>query len=147
MKITEDLSFRCCRVPSDAMSVKEEEFSPDNPRLKWDNQEHGLYGRDREAKLLTEAYRRCVSSSSTTEGRGGELVLVTGTSGTGKTALVNCRLRPFVLSRSPGERVCAEGPPPGYFVMGKFDQLDRPEQYYPMIQAMTELVDQFWTQI
>lgn len=50
----------------------------------------------------------------------GDLVLITGVSGTGKTSLA--------------EEVFAE-----HIVSGKFDLIERHEHYYPIVQALTEL--------
>lgn len=116
-----------------------------------------LYDRESEQKLLYEAYKRCCLGieskppssprvpSPSLPGKSGvyyssnipgtssalhptlhrELVLVTGPSGTGKTALIVQTLK---------QRVCDKG---GFFLSGKFDQLERPENYYPIVQAFT----------
>lgn len=80
-----------------------------------------LYDRETQQKALYESYRRCCQRSS-------ELILVTGVSGTGKTALVHT-LRDVV------------GDDGGFFIEGKFDQLERVDQYYPVVGALSEFVN------
>jgi len=90
--------------------------------LNWSSLDGKLYDREREGQALESAYRR-----STAGNRPLELVLVTGPSGTGKTALAQT-LRPLVEKSG------------GYFLSGKFDQLERNENYYPIVQAFTGFV-------
>jgi predicted ATPase len=96
-----------------------------------------LYGRDGELLELVQGFRRCIGDAGSAGGSvtsivssGGapakELLLVTGHSGSGKTSLVEAALRPTVAERG------------GWFVSGKFDLLERTEQYYPIVQALTE---------
>ncbi|MCG8428607.1 MAG: serine/threonine-protein kinase PknK [Chromatiales bacterium] len=81
-----------------------------------------LYGRERETAILLDAFGR-VSRG------GGELVMIGGYSGVGKTTLVHEIQKPIVEKR-------------GYFAAGKFDPLNRSIPYYAFIQAFKELVRQ-----
>ena len=80
-----------------------------------------LYGRDREVDALLTAFDRTV-----TGGRP-ELVLVSGYSGIGKSAVVNELHKPLV-------------PPRGLFASGKFDQYKRDIPYATLAQAFQSLV-------
>jgi serine/threonine protein kinase len=82
-----------------------------------------LYGRDRDAKVLLEAFDRVVASNAP------ELVLVSGYSGIGKSSLVNELHRVIV-------------PPRGLFASGKFDELKRDIPYAVLAQAFHSLVRQ-----
>lgn len=82
-----------------------------------------LYGRTRESQALLDAFDRVVSSGSS------ELILVSGYSGVGKSALVNQIHRPLV-ERS------------GMFGSGKFDQHKRDFPYDTFAQAFHVLVRQ-----
>lgn len=85
-----------------------------------------LYGREHEVRSLLEAFDR-VSQGRT------ELLLVAGYSGVGKTALVHEVQKP-ITSRQ------------GYFIAGKFDQLQRNVPYASLIQAFQELTRQLLTE-
>ncbi|MCR9142250.1 MAG: AAA family ATPase [bacterium] len=85
-----------------------------------------LYGREQEVRTLLDAFGR-VSQGAT------EMMLVTGFSGAGKSALVHEIQKPLVESR-------------GYFIHGKFDQLNRSKPYASLIQAFQELVRQLLTE-
>lgn len=85
-----------------------------------------LYGREAEVRTLLDAFTR-VSQGAT------EMMLVTGFSGAGKSALVHEIQKPLVESR-------------GYFIHGKFDQLNRSKPYASLIQAFQELVRQLLTE-
>jgi predicted ATPase len=80
-----------------------------------------LYGRDRELETLLTAFDRIV-----TGGRP-ELVLVSGYSGIGKSAVVNELHKPLVSPR-------------GLFVSGKFDQYKRDIPYATLAQAFQSLL-------
>lgn len=84
-----------------------------------------LYGREAAYKQLLAAFQRA------TTGRRA-MTLVTGAAGSGKSALVNA------VSR----QVIEQG---GYFVAGKFDQLQSSSPYLALSQALNELVDQLLT--
>ena len=79
-----------------------------------------LYGRDKEQRLLLEAF------ADAADGRA-RLCLVAGYSGIGKSALVHEVHRPIAERR-------------GYFVSGKFDQFQRDVPYASLVQAFTQLV-------
>ena len=80
-----------------------------------------LYGREREVETLLASFDRIVS------GAGPELVLVSGYSGIGKSALVNELHKSLV-------------PPRGLFAAGKFDQYKRDIPYATLAQAFQSLV-------
>ena len=75
-----------------------------------------LYGRDREVDTLLTAFDRIVAGGRP------ELVLVSGYSGIGKSAVVNELHKPLV-------------PPRGLFASGKFDQYKRDIPYATLAQA------------
>ncbi|MBE9225259.1 AAA family ATPase [Phormidium sp. LEGE 05292] len=85
-----------------------------------------LYGRSQEVTLLMQAFER-VSKGAT------EMILVSGYSGIGKTALVNEVHKPIVQKR-------------GYFIAGKFDQFKRNIPYAALIQAFQSLLRQILTE-
>ncbi|MBF0552525.1 MAG: serine/threonine-protein kinase PknK, partial [Deltaproteobacteria bacterium] len=79
-----------------------------------------LYGRDDEIAVLLASFDR-VSQGA------GEMVLVAGYAGIGKSALVQEINKPITARR-------------GYFISGKFDQLKRNIPYAAFIQAFQELI-------
>ena len=85
-----------------------------------------LYGREAEIAVLMNAFER-VSLGTT------EIVLVSGFSGIGKSALVNEIHKPIVRQR-------------GYFISGKFDQFKRNVPYDSLIQAFQKLMRQLLTE-
>lgn len=89
-----------------------------------------LYGRQKEERKLLKAYHRLSSISSTAANlkREPELILVTGPSGSGKSA----------LSQILREPVSTRG---GTFISGKFDELKCSEPYEPIFAAFSELAD------
>jgi PAS domain S-box-containing protein len=80
-----------------------------------------LYGRERENETLLAAFDRVVSSGRP------ELVLVSGYSGIGKSAVVNELHKALVPAR-------------GLFVSGKFDQYKRDIPYATLAQAFQGLI-------
>ena len=80
-----------------------------------------LYGRAREVETLLASFDRVVESGRT------ELVLVSGYSGIGKSAVVNELHKPLV-------------PPRGLFASGKFDQYKRDIPYATLAQAFQGLI-------
>jgi PAS domain S-box-containing protein len=80
-----------------------------------------LYGRNREVDTLLTAFNRIVGGGRP------ELVLVSGYSGIGKSAVVNELHKPLV-------------PPRGLFASGKFDQYKRDIPYATLAQAFQSLV-------
>ncbi len=80
-----------------------------------------LYGRDHEINTLLTAFDRIVIGGRP------ELVLVSGYSGIGKSAVVNELHKPLV-------------PPRGLFASGKFDQYKRDIPYATLAQAFQSLI-------
>jgi predicted ATPase/signal transduction histidine kinase/GAF domain-containing protein len=87
-----------------------------------------LYGRETEVQTLLDAFARVAHPASPTPPNS-ELVLVTGFSGIGKTAVVNEVHKPIVKQR-------------GYFIKGKFDQLNRNIPFSALVQALRDLMRQ-----
>ncbi|MCP9234860.1 AAA family ATPase [Lewinella sp. JB7] len=85
-----------------------------------------LYGREAEIKFLIDTYRK-------TGGGVTQLLLVSGHSGVGKSALVYEIHKPLTESK-------------GYFIEGKFDQYQRNFPYYAWIQAFDNLVQLLLTE-
>jgi len=81
-----------------------------------------LYGRETEVAQLLTAFDQVAEGTS-------ELMLVAGFSGIGKTAVINEVHKPIVRQR-------------GYFIKGKFDQLNRNIPFSAFIQAFSDLVGQ-----
>jgi len=82
-----------------------------------------LYGRDREVKVLLDAFERVIT------GELSRLALVSGYSGIGKSSVVNELQKAIVLPR-------------GIFIAGKFDQHRRDIPYATLAQAFQTLVRQ-----
>ncbi|MEM7129238.1 MAG: AAA family ATPase [Chloroflexota bacterium] len=85
-----------------------------------------LYGREQETKELLTAFERVSQGTS-------EVMLVSGHSGTGKTALVQEVYKPITRQH-------------GYFIAGKFDQFQQDLPYASLIQAFHSLVQQLLTE-
>lgn len=85
-----------------------------------------LYGREEERRHLLEAFDRVGPGRV-------ELMMVSGYSGVGKSALVQEIYRPVTSRR-------------GYFCAGKFDQLQRDVPYGSMVQAFHSLHQQILTE-
>ncbi|WP_082029741.1 AAA family ATPase [Ruegeria sp. ANG-S4] len=85
-----------------------------------------LYGRDRELRTLLEAFERVRQGPA-------EMMLVSGYSGVGKTALVNEVHKPITRER-------------GYFGRGKFDQFKKNDPYFGLTVALQDLVRQLLTE-
>ncbi|MEG4573323.1 ATP-binding sensor histidine kinase [Microcoleus sp. N3A4] len=85
-----------------------------------------LYGREREVETLLAAFDR-VSNGTT------EIMLVSGYSGIGKSALVQEVYKPITKAR-------------GYFIAGKFDQFQRNIPYSAIVKAFQSLVKQVLTE-
>jgi PAS domain S-box-containing protein len=89
-----------------------------------------LYGREQEiAQLLTTFARVASPLEDRTNQCNSEIMLISGYSGVGKTALVNEIYKPITRRK-------------GYFIKGKFDQLQRDIPYAAIIQAFQGLVRQ-----
>jgi predicted ATPase/class 3 adenylate cyclase/tRNA A-37 threonylcarbamoyl transferase component Bud32 len=85
-----------------------------------------LYGRESEVERLLETFER------TRRGRA-EMLLVAGYSGVGKSALIHEVHKPITRAR-------------GYFISGKFDQLQRNVPYSGLVAAVRDLVRQLLTE-
>jgi predicted ATPase len=81
-----------------------------------------LYGRSRESHSLSMAFRRAAAG-------GAELVVLSGPAGIGKTTLVRQMRVPI-------------GQQHGYFIGGKFDQLQRDVPFSAIVMALHDLVRQ-----
>ncbi|MGJ3234028.1 AAA family ATPase [Marivirga sp.] len=84
-----------------------------------------LYGRDHEIKQLMDAFARASNSNK-------ELVLVSGASGTGKSALISEVNKPITEKK-------------GEFLSGKFDQFQRNNPYFAISQAFKGLTQSVLT--
>lgn len=85
-----------------------------------------LYGREDERAAIIHAFNRCSGGAL-------ELLLVSGYSGAGKSALVNEVHKHITTDR-------------GYFISGKYDQFQRSEPYYAIIAAFKDLINIFLTE-
>ncbi len=93
-----------------------------------------LYGRETEVAALLSAFERVSGVEKNTDSSSrSELILVSGYSGIGKTAIVNEVQKPIVRQR-------------GYFIAGKFDQFKRNIPYASLIQAFQSLIRQLLTE-
>ncbi|MBD2344782.1 trifunctional serine/threonine-protein kinase/ATP-binding protein/sensor histidine kinase [Anabaena subtropica] len=81
-----------------------------------------LYGRQQEVAALLAAFERVTRGKT-------EMILVTGFSGIGKTAVVNEVHKPIVRQQS-------------YFIKGKFDQFQRDIPLSGLVQAFRDLIGQ-----
>jgi len=81
-----------------------------------------LYGRAREVETLLAAFERAAQGHA-------ELLLVTGFSGIGKTAVIHEIHKPVTRQR-------------GYFIQGKFDQFNRNIPFSALVQAFRDLIEQ-----
>jgi predicted ATPase len=87
-----------------------------------------LYGRSVDQSRLHHAYRQIWSSTHGSK-PSVQLALVSGSAGCGKTALAT-----FLK-----ETVIEDG---GFFLQGKFDQMQSAEPYGPFVSAFSEMVEQ-----
>lgn len=85
-----------------------------------------LYGRDDEVAHVMHAFERVCQGTS-------ELFLVSGMAGIGKSALVQEVYKPITRQR-------------GYFISGKFDQLQRDIPYAALVDAFRSLLRQILTE-
>jgi PAS domain S-box-containing protein len=86
------------------------------------------YGREREVVQLSTALKRVAIEHPQSE-----LILISGYSGIGKTTLVRELYKPITRQR-------------GYFITGKFEQLQRNLPYSAVIQAFRSLIRQLLTE-
>jgi predicted ATPase len=89
-----------------------------------------LYGREVEIQALLAAFKRVTEQKPKSQI---EMMLVSGQSGIGKSALIREIDRPITETR-------------GYFITGKFDQYQRNLPYSAVIQAFQDLVGQLLTE-
>ncbi|MCP4693549.1 MAG: AAA family ATPase, partial [Desulfobacterales bacterium] len=82
---------------------------------------HKLYGREKEIARLLDSFNEC--------GEAGRVVAVTGPAGIGKTELIRELYAP-VTSRK------------GFFLSGKFDQLNKDQAYAALADALKDFVRQ-----
>jgi predicted ATPase/signal transduction histidine kinase/tRNA A-37 threonylcarbamoyl transferase component Bud32 len=93
-----------------------------------------LYGREQEVAALLQAFQRMMGTQSdTTLNPRSELMLVTGFSGIGKTAVINEIHKPILAAR-------------GYFITGKFDQFQRDIPLSALVRALKDLIEQLLTE-
>jgi diguanylate cyclase (GGDEF)-like protein len=85
-----------------------------------------LYGREQEIAIIMDTFMRIHKGKA-------ELLLINGSSGTGKSVLVHGIQKPLSYSS-------------GYFIKGKFDQFKKEIPYYSFIQAFQELIRQILTE-
>lgn len=85
-----------------------------------------LYGREDEVSRLLEAFERTRRGPA-------EVMMVAGYSGVGKTAIIHEIHKPVTKAR-------------GYFISGKFDQLQRNVPYSGLVAAFRDLVRQLVTE-
>jgi len=85
-----------------------------------------LYGRESEIKQLLNSFERASYGQA-------ELMMVSGYSGIGKTALIKEIYKPVTALK-------------GYFISGKFDQFQRNVPYKAIVDAFSELLKQILTE-
>jgi predicted ATPase/signal transduction histidine kinase/tRNA A-37 threonylcarbamoyl transferase component Bud32 len=85
-----------------------------------------LYGRDKELGKLLQAFEHVRYGAI-------EIMLVTGNAGIGKSSLISELYKPIVQRH-------------GYFIVGKFEQLQRHLPYSALLQAFRELIAQILTE-
>jgi predicted ATPase/signal transduction histidine kinase/DNA-binding NarL/FixJ family response regulator/tRNA A-37 threonylcarbamoyl transferase component Bud32 len=90
-----------------------------------------LYGRETETAQLLAAFEQLNQPAN--EAKKSQLVLVIGAAGIGKSALVHEIHKPIVARR-------------GYFIAGKYDQLQRDIPYSALSRAFQDLVRQLLTE-
>ncbi len=87
---------------------------------------HKLYGREAEIEMLINSFEMAADGTS-------QFLLVSGYSGIGKTSLIHEIRKPITCKK-------------GYFISGKFNQLERNIPYYGITQAFKELIKQLLAQ-
>jgi len=93
-----------------------------------------LYGREVEINELLDAFDRVINPpqhhlEKSEYIQGVEMVLVTGDSGMGKTAVVNEIYQPIIREK-------------GYFIKGKFNQLQQDIPFLGWVEALNDLIEQ-----
>ena len=97
---------------------------------QWSPSSGKLYDREEHLRTLLDSFQAVVDGQQRDNQSKNELVLVTGASGTGKTVLC-LELRGTVEEKN------------GFFVKGKFDQLQATESYAAIIDALTNFSQQY----
>jgi len=90
-----------------------------------------LYGREAEVAILLAAFERVAATNNPKSKI--EMILVAGYSGIGKSVLVQELYKPITEKQ-------------GYFISGKFDQLQRNIPYSAVVSAFQEMVRQLLTE-
>lgn len=85
-----------------------------------------LYGREKEISQIHRAFAHVANG-------GRSLLLIPGEAGIGKTALVNEIHKPLIKEK-------------GYFISGKFEQMNRTVPFAPILSAFQSLIRQFLTE-
>ncbi len=97
-----------------AFTIGEKDFLPNF------NIPQKLYGRSKHTVEILEAYKKACHGQS-------ELIFISGSSGTGKSALVHEIYKPLTLTS-------------GMFISGKFEQYQRDIPFFGWIQAVEKLI-------
>ncbi len=100
-----------------------------------------LYGRETEVQILLDGFNQVANppqpsltqTGTQTEERGVKLMLVTGFSGIGKSALVHEIHKPIIRQR-------------GYFISGKYDQFQRDIPLSAIVRGFADLIRQLLTE-
>ena len=94
--------------------------------INWEeSSEERLFGREEEKQRLFDFYRRKFLTGRSADK---EILIISGSSGTGKTA----------LARSLERLVQQDG---GFFIVGKCDQIQMAEPFAPFVNAFSQFVD------
>jgi predicted ATPase/serine phosphatase RsbU (regulator of sigma subunit) len=83
-----------------------------------------LFGREKEINILLSSFEKVLST-----GKGAGIIAISGAPGIGKSALIHEIHKPIVAKK-------------GYFIFGKFEQLQRDKPYSAIIQAFQSLISQ-----
>ena len=97
----------------------EPEIMGSHQQPDWSILDGKLYGRKQEERRLKDGFTRIALTPN--KGAAPELTLITGVSGSGKTALVVGSLRPHVLAMG------------GFFMSGKYDRLEGPDKHLAVV--------------
>ena len=114
--------------PPDAAAVSHPTFDKQQQRVtprSCERKRKKVYGRQKEEQELIEAFDRCTQIDGS---KAAEMVLITGPSGSGKS----------LLAQTLEEKIKEDGQ--GFWLTGKFDQLERPSSSYPIVRAITGLL-------
>lgn len=113
-------------------SSEGEEEAKESSSIEWTTSAIGesrrLFGRTKERDALKKAYRNVREGDGRGSGTSIHLALISGSAGVGKTS----------LAMSIRQQILDDG---GFFLTGKFDQMQSPQLYGAFASAFTELVD------